>query len=84
MVWSWKHVQQGDRNQLDMGAYYDLSVMTLGVWYRGTPSVCGRWLVGCGRVELRVWVWRDQMGYSYDVALNRLWALGQLYLTKSV
>ena len=79
VVWSWKYVQQGDRNQLDMGAYYDLSVMTLGVWYRGIPvqkAADGSldvdalsFVFGFGSRDLK-------MGYSYDVALNRLGALG--------
>ena len=61
LVWSWKYVQQGDRNQLDMGAYYDLSVMTLGVWYRGIPvQKAPDGSIGCGRVELCVWLWKPR------------------------
>ena len=68
-------MQQGDRNQLDVGAYYDLSLFTLGVWYRGLPVQKPRW---------EAWMWthlsfvfgfgnRDfKMGYSYDITLNRL------------
>ncbi|MEE2919629.1 MAG: type IX secretion system membrane protein PorP/SprF [Bacteroidota bacterium] len=79
VVLSWKYVQQGGRNQLDMGAYCDLSVMTLGLWYRGVPvqkAADGSldvdalsFVFGFGSRDLK-------MGYSYDVALNRLGALG--------
>ena len=79
VVWSWKYVQQGDRNQLDMGAYYDLSVMTRGIWYRGIPVQ--KAADGSMDVDALSFVFgfgsRDlKMGYSYDVALNRLGALG--------
>ena len=79
VVLSWKYLQQGGRNQLDMGAYCDLSVMTLGLWYRGVPvqkAADGSldvdalsFVFGFGSRDLK-------MGYSYDVALNRLGALG--------
>lgn len=79
VVFSWKFMQQGDRNQLDLGAYYDLSILTLGVWYRGLPvqaSADGSldvdalsFVFGFGNREFK-------FGYSYDVTLNRLGLLG--------
>jgi type IX secretion system PorP/SprF family membrane protein len=79
VVVSWKYIRQGDRDQLDVGAYYDLSLFTLGVWYRGLPvqrAVDGSmdvdalsFVFGFGTGDLN-------MGYSYDVTLNRLGALG--------
>ena len=75
VVLSWKFMQQGDRNQLDLGAYYDLSILTLGVWYRGLPVQAAAdgsldvdalsFVFGFGNREFK-------FGYSYDVTLNRL------------
>ena len=79
VVVSWKYIQQGDRNQLDVGAYYDLSLFTLGLWYRGLPvqqSADGSldvdalsFVFGFGNRDFK-------MGYSYDITLNRLGVLG--------
>jgi type IX secretion system PorP/SprF family membrane protein len=79
VVISWKYMQQGDRNQLDVGAYYDLTMFTLGLWYRGLPvqeSADGSmdvdalsFVFGFGNRDFK-------MGYSYDITLNRLGLLG--------
>lgn len=79
VIVSWKYIRQGDRDQLDVGAYYDLSLLTLGVWYRGLPVQQAQdgsmdvdalsFVFGFGTGDLK-------MGYSYDVTLNRLGVLG--------
>lgn len=79
VVVSWKYMQQGDRNQLDVGAYYDMSLFTLGVWYRGLPVQAAA--DGSLDVDALSLVFgfgnRDfKMGYSYDITLNRLGVLG--------
>jgi len=79
MIVSWKYMQQGDRNQLDVGAYYDLTMFTLGLWYRGLPVQKGA--DGSMDVDALSFVFgfgnRDfKMGYSYDITLNRLGLLG--------
>jgi type IX secretion system PorP/SprF family membrane protein len=79
LIVSWKYMQQGQRNQLDVGAYYDLSMFTLGVWYRGVPVQ--KAVNGSLDVDALSFVFgfgnRDfKMGYSYDITLNRLGALG--------
>ncbi|MDA0940447.1 MAG: PorP/SprF family type IX secretion system membrane protein [Bacteroidetes bacterium] len=79
VVVSWKYMQQGDRNQLDVGAYYDLTMFTLGLWYRGLPVQQGA--DGSMDVDALSFVFgfgnRDfKMGYSYDITLNRLGLLG--------
>ena len=72
-------MQQGDRNQLDVGAYYDMNLFTLGVWYRGLPVQAAA--DGSMDVDALSFVFgfgnRDfKMGYSYDITLNRLGVLG--------
>ena len=79
LIVSWKYMHQGQRNQLDVGAYYDLSMFTLGVWYRGVPV--HKAVDGSLDVDALSFVFgfgnRDfKMGYSYDITLNRLGALG--------
>ena len=79
VVVSWKYMQQGDRNQLDVGAYYDMNLFTLGVWYRGLPVQTAA--DGSMDVDALSFVFgfgnRDfKMGYSYDITLNRLGVLG--------
>ena len=79
LIVSWKYMHQGQRNQLDVGAYYDLSMFTLGVWYRGVPVQ--KAVDGSLDVDALSFVFgfgnRDfKMGYSYDITLNRLGALG--------
>ena len=78
LIVSWKYMHQGQRNQLDVGAYYDLSMFTLGVWYRGVPVQ--KAVDGSLDVDALSFVFgfgnRDfKMGYSYDITLNRLGAL---------
>jgi hypothetical protein len=59
-----------------LGAYYDLNVMTVGVWYRGIPVIqqaadgsididAVSFVFGFGNK-----MWR--MGYSYDLTLSKL------------
>ena len=79
VVVSWKYMQQGDRNQLDVGAYYDLTIFTLGLWYRGIPVQSSP--DGSLDVDALSFVFgfgnRDfKMGYSYDITMNRLGVLG--------
>ena len=79
VVVSWKYMQQGDRNQLDVGAYYDLSLFTLGLWYRGLPvqqSADGSLDVDALSFVFGFGNRNFKMGYSYDITLNRLGVLG--------
>jgi type IX secretion system PorP/SprF family membrane protein len=79
VVVSWKYMQQGDRNQLDLGAYYDMSLFTLGLWYRGIPvqqAADGTLDVDAVSVVFGFGNKDFKMGYSYDIALNRLGLLG--------
>ena len=79
VIVSWKYMQQGDRNQLDLGMYYDMTLFTLGLWYRGIPvqeSADGSmdmdalsFVFGFGNRDFK-------MGYSYDITLNKLGILG--------
>ena len=79
VVVSWKFMQQGTRNQLDVGAYYDLSVLTMGLWYRGIPvqrSADGSMDADALSVVLGFGKRDFKMGYSYDITLNRLGTFG--------
>ena len=79
LIVSWKYMHQGQRNQLDVGAYYDLSMFTLGVWYRGVPvqkAVDGSLDVDALSFVFGFGNRNFKMGYSYDITLNRLGALG--------
>ena len=77
-VVSWKYMQQGRRNQLDIGTYYDMTLFTLGMWYRGIPVQANEdgsldtdalsFVFGFGTGDLK-------LGYSYDITLNQLGVL---------
>ena len=76
IVFAFNYTNQGLFDQLDLGAYYDLNVMTVGVWYRGIPVIqqaadgsididAVSFVFGFGNK-----MWR--MGYSYDLTLSKL------------
>ena len=79
VIVSWKYMQQGQSNQLDLGMYYDMTLFTLGLWYRGLPvqkAADGSldmdalsFVFGFGNRDFK-------MGYSYDITLNKLGILG--------
>ena len=76
VIVSWKYMQQGQSNQLDLGMYYDMTLFTLGLWYRGLPvqkAADGSldmdalsFVFGFGNRDFK-------MGYSYDITLTS-WA----------
>ncbi|PCJ81782.1 MAG: hypothetical protein COA49_04570 [Bacteroidetes bacterium] len=76
VVFAFNYTNQGLFDQLDFGTYYDLDIMTLGVWYRGIPVIqqaadgspdidAVSVIFGFGNK-----IWR--MGYSYDLSLSKL------------
>ena len=79
VVVSWKYMQQGNRNQLDVGAYYDMTLFTLGLWYRGLPvmqAADGSMDVDALSLVFGFGNRSFKMGYSYDITMNRLGVLG--------
>jgi|TARA_B110000879_G_scaffold179363_1_gene235261 type IX secretion system PorP/SprF family membrane protein len=75
VVVAFNYTKQGDIDQLDLGAYYDLDLMTIGVWYRGVPTQ--KTAEGSMDVDAlslifgfgdNIW----HIGYSYDITLNKL------------
>jgi type IX secretion system PorP/SprF family membrane protein len=76
IVFAFNYTNQGLFDQLDLGTYYDLNIMTIGVWYRGIPILqqaadesldidAVSFIFGFGNK-----LWR--MGYSYDLTLSKL------------
>ncbi|HIB77324.1 MAG TPA: type IX secretion system membrane protein PorP/SprF [Flavobacteriales bacterium] len=76
IVLAFNYTNQGLFDQLDIGTYYDLNVMTIGLWYRGIPVLqqaadgsldidAVSVIFGFGNK-----LWR--MGYSYDLTLSKL------------
>ena len=53
VVLSWKYVQQGGRNQLDMGAYCVTLACGIAAFLFKRPQMA-HWM---GRTELCVWLW---------------------------
>ena len=76
VVVAFNYTKQGNIDQFDIGTYYDLDFMTLGVWYRGIPLLqkaadesididALSFIFGFGT---NVW----HIGYSYDITLSKL------------
>ena len=76
VVVAFNYTKQGNIDQFDIGTYYDLDFMTLGVWYRGIPLLqkaadesidvdALSFIFGFGT---NVW----HVGYSYDITLSKL------------
>jgi type IX secretion system PorP/SprF family membrane protein len=57
------YTRQGNTQQLNIGAYFNYSFLTLGVWHRIKDSFV--FLVGIEQNKYRV-------GYSYDLSANKL------------
>lgn len=79
LVAAFSYKQQGDFNQLDLGAYYEINPIVMGIWYRGLPAKSN----GYGRANhdaMTVLVgWYDgpyKVGYSYDITISQL-GIGQ-------
>ena len=73
---SFLYKAQGKYDQLDIGAYWSKSPLTLGLWYRGIPGLKAyepgyqnndavMIMIGYGLEDLKV-------GYSYDLTISRL------------
>lgn len=56
-------INQGQFNQLNVGAYFDMAPMTFGVWYRHQDAMIG--MIGVKTGPLRI-------GYSYDATVGKL------------
>ena len=76
IVIAFNYTKQGNIDQFDIGTYYDLDLMTIGVWYRGIPIIqkaadesidvdALSFIFGFGD---NTW----HIGYSYDITLNKL------------
>ncbi|MCZ4410755.1 type IX secretion system membrane protein PorP/SprF [Cryomorphaceae bacterium 1068] len=73
---AFNYKQQGEWNQLDLGAYFTISHVNFGMWYRGLPMKPYKpgyqnnesliFLVGYEAPK------RFTFGYSYDISINRL------------
>ncbi len=71
---SFNYQTQGDFDQLDMGAYFTLSPILIGVWYRGLPI---KNLDGITNNESLIFMLglqthRATFGYSFDYTLSSL------------
>lgn len=70
---NYKH--QGDFDQLDLGAYYELNPITLGLWYRGLLlKGNGYGYINQDALSLIIGFQSSQikLGYSFDVTLSQL------------
>jgi type IX secretion system PorP/SprF family membrane protein len=70
---NYKH--QGDFDQLDLGAYYELNPLTLGLWYRGLLLKSNDYgYINQDALSLIVGFQSEQVkiGYSFDVTLSQL------------
>jgi len=76
IVVAFNYTKQGNIDQFDIGTYYDLDFMTLGVWYRGIPLLqkaadesidvdAMSFIFGFGNDTWNI-------GYSYDITLSKL------------
>ncbi len=76
IVVAFNYTKQGNIDQFDIGTYYDLDLMTIGVWYRGIPLMqkaadesidvdALSFIFGFGD---NIW----HIGYSYDITLSKL------------
>lgn len=74
-VVAFNYMKQGIFDQMDVGMYYDLSPLSVGLWWRGLPighTVEGghdvdalSFIIGYGEKD-----W--QLGYSYDITVSTL------------
>ncbi|MFK7952072.1 MAG: type IX secretion system membrane protein PorP/SprF [Ekhidna sp.] len=71
---SFNYKTQGDFDQLDIGAYFTLDPILVGVWYRGIPI---KQLDGISNSEALIFMLglqskRTTFGYSYDYTISDL------------
>ncbi len=75
LVVAFNYKQQGDFNQFDIGAYYELSPLVIGVWYRGLPIIKsnGYGYLNQDAVAILLGIGTDyfRFGYSYDVTVSQ-------------
>ena len=66
---------QNKFDQLDLGTYYEHNNLTLGIWYRGLPTVYSS-TTGIRRDAIAFLIGWNQngmrMGYSYDITISQL------------
>lgn len=73
---AFNYKQQGEWNQLDLGAYYTYRNMNFGLWYRGLPLK--RYKPEIPNNESLIFLLgyeapkRFSFGYSYEISINRL------------
>lgn len=73
---AFNYKEQGEWNQLDLGAYYTYRNVNYGMWYRGLPMKTYR--PGVANNESIIFLLgyeapkRFSFGYSYEISINRL------------
>lgn len=76
IVVAFNYKQQGDFNQFDLGAYYELNPLVIGIWYRGLPIVKsnGYGYPNHDAVAITAGLATDyfRFGYSYDITVSQL------------
>lgn len=76
LVVAFNYRQQADFNQFDIGAYYELNPIVLGVWYRGIPVLKsnGYGYLNQDAVALTAGFMTESFnfGYSYDITISQL------------
>ncbi|MDP4953339.1 MAG: type IX secretion system membrane protein PorP/SprF [Flavobacteriales bacterium] len=75
IVAAFNYKQQGDFNQLDLGAYVETEPFTFGLWYRGLLAKSnGYGYLNQDAVALLVGIntKRYKIGYSYDLTISQL------------
>jgi type IX secretion system PorP/SprF family membrane protein len=76
LVLAFNYKQQADFNQFDIGAYYELDPLVIGLWYRGLPVVKsnGYGYLNQDAVAALIGISTEyfRFGYSYDITVSRL------------
>ena len=63
---------QGKYKYLDLGAYYTLTTLQFGLWYRGIPIFTDNQNIGALTLQFGYKINNFTIGYSYDYTLSRL------------
>lgn len=75
MVFAANYQAQQMYDQLDVGFYYEMQPMVLGVWYRGLPAKSNRYGYAnhdAVAILLGFQASRYKIGYSYDITVSKL------------
>ena len=76
LVVAMNYKQQADFSQLDLGAYYELNPIVLGLWYRGLPFIKsnGYNYPNQDAIAVMAGVATEsfRFGYSYDITISTL------------